>query len=424
MKKLLLLVLLAGAGYAAWYFRPPPPEVPAGRGGKGGKPGDLPPVPIVEGRVLRKDTPLYLDGLGNVQGYNTVTVHSRVDGQLDKILFTEGQDVHAGDVLVKLDPKPFEASLEQAKAKKKQDEAQLANAKVDLVRDITLFDQKAVPQQKVDTQKALVAQLEATVNADQAGVDSAQVQLNYATITSPISGRAGLRLIDQGNVVHASDANGLVVISQLQPIFVVFTLPERNLPAIQREMAKGSLPVLAQGRDNNELLGEGTLTVVDNQIDVSTGTIKLKATFPNANKQLWPGQFINARLKLTTRKAGLVVPASVVQRGPDTTYAFVIKDDQSVEIRQIKVEQFEDDMALIQEGLQEGERVVVDGQYRLQPGSHVKAGGGKPGGGEPLKADQEGSKEHHGKPADAGAGSPGTGENPDAPAHGKPKASS
>ena len=163
MKKFLLLVLLAGAGYAAWYFRPPPPEVPAGRGGKGGKPGDLPPVPIVEGRVIRKDTPLYLDGLGNVQGYNTVTVHSRVDGQLDKILFTEGQDVHAGDVLVKLDPKPFEASLEQAKAKKKQDEAQLANARVDLVRDTTLFDQKAVPQQKVDTQKALVAQLEATV---------------------------------------------------------------------------------------------------------------------------------------------------------------------------------------------------------------------------------------------------------------------
>ena len=291
------------------------------------------------------------------------------------------------------------------------------------MRDTTLFDQKAVPQQKVDTQKALVAQLEATVNADQAGVDSAQVQLNYATITSPISGRAGLRLIDQGNVVHASDLNGLVVISQLQPIFVVFTLPERNLPAIQREMAKGSLPVLAQGRDNNELLGEGTLTVVDNQIDISTGTIKLKATFPNANKQLWPGQFINARLKLTTRKAGLVVPASVVQRGPDTTYAFVIKDDQSVEIRQIKVEQFEDDMALIQEGLQEGERVVVDGQYRLQPGSHVKAGGGKPGGGEPLKADQEGGKEHRGKPADAGAGSPGPGEKPDAPAHGKPQAS-
>ncbi|MDB6138187.1 MAG: efflux transporter periplasmic adaptor subunit, partial [Verrucomicrobiaceae bacterium] len=381
MKKFVLLLILAGAGYAAWYFRPAPPEAPGagGRGGKGGKAGDLPPVPVVEGRVTRKDIPIYLDGLGNVQGYNTVTVRSRVDGQLDKILFTEGQDVKAGDILVQLDPKPFQALLEQTKAKKKQDEAQLENAKVDLVRNNTLFDQKAVPQQKVDTQKALVAQLEATVNADQAGVDSAQVQLNYATIASPINGRAGLRLVDQGNVVHAGDANGLVVISQLQPIFVVFTLPERNLPAIQKEMAQGKLKVLAQGRDNSDLLGEGELTVVDNQIDVTTGTIKLKATFPNTNKQLWPGQFINARLQLTTRKAGIVVPASVVQRGPDSTYAFIIKDDNSVEIRNIKVDQFEDGQALVQDGLKEGERVVVDGQYRLQPGSHIKTGEGKPG---------------------------------------------
>ncbi len=396
MKKLVLLLLLAGAGYAAWYFRPPPPETggPGGKGGRGGNPADMPPVPVVEGRVERRDIPLYLDGLGNVQGYNTVTVRSRVDGQLDKILFTEGQDVKAGDVLVQLDPKPFQAALEQTLAKKKQDEAQLENAKLDLERNITLLAQKAVPQQKVDTQKALVAQLEATVNADQAGVDSAQVQLNYATIVSPIGGRAGLKLVDQGNVVHAGDANGLVVISQLQPIYVVFTLPERHLPAIQREMAKGKLVVLAQGRDNEEQLGEGELTVVDNQIDITTGTIKLKATFPNDNKQLWPGQFINARLRLTTRKAGIVVPASVVQRGPDKTYAFVIKEDQSVEIRPIKVDQFEDGLELIQEGLNEGERVVVDGQYRLQPGSHVKSSGGKPG--EAVAANNDG-KEHHGK---------------------------
>lgn len=425
MKKLLILLLLAGAGYAAWYFRPPPPEAsgPGGKGGRGGKPGDMPPVPVVEGRVIRKDTPIYVDGLGNVQGYNTVTVRSRVDGQLDKILFTEGQEVHAGDILVQLDPKPFQAALEQAKAKKKQDEAQLDNARLDLTRNITLLDQKAVPQQKVDTQKALVSQLEATVNADQAGVDSAQVQLNYATIASPIDGRAGLRLVDQGNVVHAGDANGLVVISQLQPIFVVFTLPERNLPAIQREMAKGPLEVLAQGRDNEELLGEGTLTVVDNQIDITTGTIKLKATFPNTNKQLWPGQFINARLKLTTRKAGIVVPASVVQRGPDKTYAFVIKDDQTVEMRSIKVDQFEDGEALIKEGLNEGERVVVDGQYRLQPGSRVKTGdGGKPGGGgaggDKAGGDHSDGKEHHGKPAEAG--SPGKGDKPQSKGDGKP----
>ncbi|MDB6118853.1 MAG: efflux transporter periplasmic adaptor subunit [Verrucomicrobiaceae bacterium] len=401
MKKLILLLLLAGAGYAAWYFRPPPPEAagPGGRGSRGSNPADMPPVPVVEGRVERRDIPLYLDGLGNVQGYNTVTVRSRVDGQLDKILFTEGQDVKAGDVLVQLDPKPFQAALEQTQAKKKQDEAQLENAKLDLERNITLLAQKAVPQQKVDTQKALVSQLEATVKADQAGVDSAQVQLNYATIVSPIGGRAGLKLVDQGNVVHAGDANGLVVISQLQPIYVVFTLPERHLPAIQREMAKGKLVVLAQGRDNEEQLGEGELTVVDNQIDITTGTIKLKATFPNDNKQLWPGQFINARLRLTTRKAGIVVPASVVQRGPDKTYAFVIKDDQSVEIRPIKVEQFEDGLALIQEGLNEGERVVVDGQYRLQPGSRVKTAGGKPN--EAVAANSD-AKEHHGKPGESG----------------------
>ncbi len=384
MKKLLLLLILSAAGYAAWYFRPEPQTPPtSGRGG-GGKAGDLPPVPVVAGKVEKKDLPIYINGLGNVVGYNTVTVRTRVDGQLDKVVFVEGQEVHVGDLLAQIDPKPFKATLEQAIAKKSQDEAQLANAKLDVDRYVTLLEQKAVTTQKVDTQKALVAQLDATVKADDAAIESARVQLAYTTINSPIEGRAGIRLVDQGNVVHAADSTGLVVITQLHPIFVVFTLPEQNLLAIQREMSKGRLSVVAVGRDNNSELGKGTLTVLDNQIDTTTGTIKLKATFPNDDLQLWPGQFVNVRLLLTTKKDGIVVPGSVIQRGPDSTFAFVIKEDESVEIRPIKVAQFEDGQALIEEGLKVGERVVVDGQYRLQPGSHVKLGGGKPGAGKPA----------------------------------------
>lgn len=400
MKKLILLVILAAGGYAIWHFRPPPPDpaLAGGRGGRGGKPGDMPPVPIVEGKVEKKDIPIYVNGLGNVQGFNTVTVRPRVDGQLDKIYFTEGQDVRVGDLLAQIDPKPFQASLEQTQAKMAQDEAQLANAKLDMERNVTLLQQKAIPEQKVDTQKALVAQLEATVKADQAAIESAQVQLSYTKITSPLEGRIGLRLVDQGNVVHASDQNGIVVITQLKPIAVIFTLPEKYLPDIQREMGKGKMTVMALGRDNETKLGEGTLSVLDSQIDMTTGTIKLKATFANEALQLWPGQFVNARLLLTMRKDGVVVPASVVQRGPDTTYAFVIKEDQSVEMRTIKVAQFEDNQALIEDGLKVGERVVVDGQYRLQPGSHVKTGSGKPGGGKLAEHDSaapaEGGKVH------------------------------
>lgn len=409
MKKFILLVLLAAGGYAAWYFRPPPPDPAAmgGRRGGGGKPGDMPPVPVVEGKVEKKDIAIYLNGLGNVQGFNTVTVRSRVDGQLNRIAFTEGQDVRAGDLLAEIDPKPFEAALEQTQAKKAQDEAQLANARLDMERNQTLLAQKATTQQKVDTQKALVAQLEATVKADQAAIESAQVQLSYTKISSPIDGRIGLRLVDQGNVVHAGDQNGIVVISQLKPISVVFTLPEKHLQDIQREMGKGKMSVVALGRDNESRLGEGVLSVLDNQIDVSTGTIKLKATFPNEALQLWPGQFVNVRLLLTMRRDGIVVPASVVQRGPDSTFAFVIKEDQSVEMRPIKVSAFEEGYALIEEGLQVGERVVVDGQYRLQPGSHVKTGaGGKPGAGSRKIAEQAPPSQ----PSAAGGGKLHTGE--------------
>lgn len=332
----------------------------------------IPEVPVIEGNVQQKDVPIYLDGLGTVQAYNTVTIHVRVDGELKKVAFVEGQDVHAGDLLAQIDPDPYSTALEQAEAKKLQDEAQLANARLDLKRYADLYQQKIATQQTYDTQKALVDQLVATVQTDQAAIDSAKVQLNYTTVVSPLDGRTGIRLIDQGNIAHATDTNGLVVVTQLKPISLIFTLPEQTLGQIQNVGPASDITVLAVDRDNSTVLGQGTLAVIDNQIDTSTGQIRLKANFPNDNLRLWPGQFVNARLLLSTRRNGLVVPASVVQRGPDGPYAFVIRDDNTVEVRPVKVAQIERGEALIDDGLKSNERVVVDGQYKLQVGSHVK----------------------------------------------------
>jgi multidrug efflux system membrane fusion protein len=348
---------------------------PAEKGSAKGSKGGIPVVPVAAGTVVQKDVPIYLDGLGTVQAYNTVTIRTRVDGQLIKVAFTEGQDVHAGDLLAQLDPKPFKALVDQARAKKGEDEAQLANARLLLTRDQELVVNKIIPQQDYDTQKAQVQQLEASVNADQAAIDSAQVQLDYTTITSPIDGRTGVRLVDMGNMVHASDSNGLVVVAQLRPISVLFTLPQQTLREIQKQAANNQLRVLAVDRDNKTILDTGQLAVIDNQIDTSTGTIRLKGTFPNEKLQLWPGQFVNARLLITTRKNGLVMPESVVQRGPQGAYAFVIQgtnDNLAVAIRPIKVAQIEGGEALLDSGLRAGERVVVDGQYRLQAGSKIR----------------------------------------------------
>ena len=350
------------------------------------------PVPVVAGAVVQKDVPIFLDGLGTVQALNTVTVHTRVDGELKKVNFTEGQDVKAGDALAQIDDAPFRAQFEQAQAKKGQDEAMLSNAKLDLERNVDLIAKKVISPQQYDTQKALVAQLEAAVKADEAAIQNTKVQLDYATLLSPIAGRTGIRLVDQGNVVHASDMRGLVVITQLQPISLVFTLPAQNLGDIQKEKNRGGeLEVVAVDRDNKTLIDTGKLTVIDNQIDTTTGTIVLKATFPNRDLQLWPGQFVNARLLLTVRKQGLVVPASVIQRGPNGAYAFVIKSDQSAEMRPVKVSRIEQGEALIEEGLQVGERVVVDGQYKLQPGSKVRIPDAAPKGGAPGEKPKPGS---------------------------------
>ncbi len=287
----------------------------------------------------------------------------------------------AGDLLAQIDPRPYQAQLDQANAKKAQDEAQLANGRLVMKRDDDLLAKKVLDQQSYDTQRFMVDQLVATVQADQAAIDNARTQVDYTHITAPLDGRVGVRQVDQGNLVHASDAGGLVVITQLRPISVVFTLPEQNFQEIRdnypADPAKDPMKVLAVGRDNAGNLGDGTLAVIDNQIDQTTGTIKLKATFPNDDLRLWPGEFVNARLLLTTHKDGLTVPASVIQRGPQGTYAFVIKPDQTVELRTVKVAQIEDGRALIDEGVEAGERVVVDGQYKLQAGSKVQVSDGQ-----------------------------------------------
>ncbi len=372
-----VVVCLLIVGGAVWLAR----HRAAGVEKKGPGAGrlELPPVPVVAGTVAQKDVPIYLGGIGTVQAFNTVTIHARVDGQVQKIGFTEGQDVQAGDLLAQIDPDPYRTALEQTVAKKGQDEAQLANARVDLKRYADLLANEGVTQQQYDTQKSLVDQLVATVNADQAAIESAKVQLAYTTITSPIDGRTGIRQVDAGNIVHASDPNGLVVITQLKPISVVFTLPEQTLTGIQEQsqVSGPDLPVVAVSQDNATVLGEGKVAVIDNQIDFTTATIKLKATFSNTDLRLWPGQFVNARLLLTVRKGSVVVPDAVIQRGPEGAFVFVIKDDQTVQVRLVKVApqsgaQVGQGETVIADGLRPGERVVVDGQYKLQQGSRVK----------------------------------------------------
>jgi multidrug efflux system membrane fusion protein len=325
--------------------------------------------------------PVYLTGLGTVTAFNTVSVRSRVDGQLVQVAFKEGQQVKQGELLAVVDPRPFQVQLDQAQAQLFKDQASLRDAQLNYERFKSLLhDSGAVSQQQVDTQKATVDQLEGQVRTDQATIDNAKLQLTYSRITAPVSGRVGLRLVDIGNMVHATDTNPLLVITQLQPIAVIFTLPEDSLPSVAKRMHNGELKVEAYNRDNRTLLATGTLLTIDNQIDQTTGTGRLKAVFSNADNALWPNQFVNCQLLLETRKDSIVVPSAAVQRGPKGNYLFVVKPDKTVEVRQVTVALNQNNFSAIAEGLTAGDVVVTDGQDKLQSGSHVEPRAGNPNG--------------------------------------------
>jgi multidrug efflux system membrane fusion protein len=334
-------------------------------------------VPVVAGTVSSGDVPIYLRGIGTVIAYNTVVVRSQIQGQITKITFTEGQTVKAGDALAEIDPRPYQAQLDQMMATRDRDQAQLTNSLANLGRYNQLLAKGDATIQLADTQKAQVLQLQSAIKSDEALVAAARVQLEYTRLTSPIAGITGVRQIDVGNIIHPTDPNGLVVVTQIEPISVIFTLPETDLPEIQREMAKGPLTVLAYSHDDKIKLDEGKLALVNNEILQTTGTIQLKAEFPNTAHMLWPGELINARLLLETRHNGISIASSAVQQGPNGAYVYVIGPDRTVQMRPVTVAEISEGQALIDSGLKPYETVVLEGQYRLEPGSLIEELRGK-----------------------------------------------
>jgi multidrug efflux system membrane fusion protein len=370
-----LLGSLVIAGVAAVYFMPWQPSVtqvawPKRKGG-GGPGTATDPIPVVAVDARLANVPVYLDGVGTARALNTVTVRAQVDGRLLNILFTEGQDVPKGFRLAKIDPTIYQAQFDQAVAKKTQDEATLANAKLDLERYMRLASTNAINKQQLDTQKALVNQLEAQVKADMAAIENARAYLSYTDVVAPIAGRTGIRLIDEGNLVKASDTTGIVVITQLQPISVFFSLPQQVLPELSRGLAEGVLPVAALSADGRTVLDRGKVVVVDNQVDQTTGTVKIKGEFPNANLQLWPGQFVNIQLLIDTLRQVVVVPTAAVQRGPTGPFVYVVKDDSTVGIRPVTITKQDDREAVLGSGVKAGDRVVTTGFARLTDGTRV-----------------------------------------------------
>lgn len=374
--------IVGGAGIALWQYTHQRQQARPGRGLQTDG-----PVPVIAAVAKHADVPVYLDGVGTTKALNTVTVRPQVDGKLINVAFKEGQDVKRGFVLARIDPVTYQAQHDQAVAKKAQDEAQLANARIDLERYGRLIATNSVPRQQFDTQKATVAQLEAQVNLDQAAIDNAKAILEYTTIKAPLDGRTGIRQVDEGNIVHASDATGIVVITQLQPISVLFTLPQQQLGDVTRASVKGELSVDAFGADNKTVIDKGVLRVIDNQVDQTTGTIKLKAEFPNAELQLWPGQFVNVRLLINTLQQVVVVPTAAVQRGPNGTFVFVVQPDNKVAVRPVTVAQQDENQAVLSRGVRADERVVTTGFARLTAGAEVAVTNAEsvpPPGGEPI----------------------------------------
>jgi multidrug efflux system membrane fusion protein len=336
-----------------------------------GAPGGGPVVPVQVVSIKHANVPVLMNNIGSVQAFQSVLVRARVDGTLDQIFFTEGQDVKVGDKLAQIDPRPYAATLAAAQAKKAADQAQLANAKLDLARYTNLVKSDFASHQQMDTQIAMVAQLTATMQGDDAAIASAALNLNYTTIASPIDGRTGLRQVDVGNLIHATDVTGLVTITQVKPISVIFTLPQDSLPDIRAAMARGTLSVFAYTSDDKTLLDTGELLTTDNAIDPTTGTIKLKATFPNQDLKLWPGQFVNARLQVDILKNAVTIPSQAVQRGPNGLFVYVVKPDNTAALQPIEVRQDDGVTAVVTKGLDESAQIVIAGQSRLQNGARV-----------------------------------------------------
>jgi len=379
----IVLALIAGGAY--WYFHARGTEAQSsqaggaaagGQGGGGrrsaGGPGGPMVVPVVVATAHKGDLPVYFNGLGTVTAFNTVTVRSRVDGQIVKIHFTEGQMVHQGDSLVEIDPRPFQVQLEQAQGQLAKDQAQLHDVQVDYQRFQLLFKEGVIPKQQVDTQQAQVGQSEGAIKADQAVVDNAKLQLVYAHVTAPISGRIGLRLVDMGNIVHASDTNGLLVITQLQPIAVIFSLPQDQLSQVMSKLHGAQLNVEAFDRDDTTKLAMGKLLTIDNQIDTTTGTYKLKAVFNNEKSDLFPNQFVNIHLLVDTKRNVTIIPTPAIQRGPQGTYVYVMHSDNTVKIQPVTVALSASNLVGVSNGLQPGDVVVTDGTDKLQDGSKVE----------------------------------------------------
>ena len=364
-----MIVAVAALGFFGWQqYRGAGPGAQAENAQKRPVPGRN-AVPVTIASVEKADFPAYLFGLGSVQAFNTVVVRTRVDGQIDKIAFQEGQLVKEGDILAQIDPRPYQAAFDQAVAKKAQDEANLANAKLDLHRYVSLGE--FATKQQTDTQNSTVQQLTAQIAGDVAAIANAKTQLDYATIRAPLAGVTGFRLVDQGNIVNASTQTGIVTIAQIEPIAVIFTAPEEQLPEIKAALASQPPKVIALSTDGKRVLSTGTLSLINNQVDVASGTIRLKAIFENKDHALWPGQSVSTRLLVKTLKDAVVIPDDAIQHGSDGLYTFVVDQDNKANLRKIKVSQSVDGRSVVDEGLTPGQRVITAGQYRVQPGSLV-----------------------------------------------------